>query len=144
MFLLFSSTRATYNYRHYQFKSSALQELNMLSFPSTVPCGGKVLKHQTIFVPFFKGSRGSKIGIARSAVSCIPYFTELLRKNWLQKKPMQVQNYWLHSQKWYYRNTGKGLSSPTSKWKCSGAGTMFLLPQWSVPALCLTLRTLPN
>lgn len=158
MFLLFSFTRTTYNYRHYQFKSSALQELNTLSFPSTVPCRGKVLKHQTMFVPFLKGSRGSKIGIARFAVSCNHLLQRIAREKLIAKKPMQVQNYWLHSPKWYYRNTGKGQViqhvvtmcpsrcrlSPTSKRKCSGAGTMFLLPQWSIPALCLRLWTLLN
>lgn len=75
-----SFTRVASNYRHYRCKSSALQELNTLSFPSTLPSGGKVLKCQTMFVPFLKGSRGPKLGIARSAISCIPYFRELLGK----------------------------------------------------------------
>lgn len=162
MFLLFSFTRATYNYRHYQFKSSALRELNTLSFPSTVPCGGKVLKRQTMFVPFLKGSRGSKIGIARSAFSCIPYFRELLGKNWLKKKT-QTKNQCkcritgctpknsitetlvrARRYKLQWRCVLVGLVSPISKWKCCGADTMFLLPQWSVPALCLRLWILPK
>lgn len=36
---------------------------------------------------------------------------------------MQVQNYWLHSQKWYYRNTGKGQAIQIAVTMCpSGPG----------------------
>lgn len=158
MFFLFSFTRATYNYRHYQFKSSALQELKHTQLPIHSALRGGGFKASGNICSIFERVKRIQDWDCQICSFLHPLLQRTPREKLITKKPRttQVQNYWLHPLKWYYRNTGKHQAIEHAVMMCLSRGgclqslngnalewaQCFCCPNGQSLILCLRLRTL--